>query len=340
MKNKSRKVIAFGSASLDLFTKTTKCDVTKSTCFAEVENMLCFPHGEKIALDRIEEKLGGGGINSAVSFSRLGIKTAYIGNLGQKHDYITKKIIEDLSSEKVSFHGTFSKHHPNLSIILESRKSDRTILTYRGASRYLDFKKIKKTELKKAGWFYFSSMKPPSLNALVKLSSFAEKNSIKITFNPSYYLVKDYRKNIIPILKRTSILILNKEEAETLLGEECRNSLKHIKKLLLSLASLGPEISIVTNGPQGVYAYSLSSGKFYHLGTKKIKVVDSTGAGDGFASAFSAGIISGKTIPFSLKLGMNNAESIIKKFGAHEGALKKTEALRLTKKDKRIVKEI
>jgi len=47
-----------------------------------------------------------------------------------------------------------------------------------------------------------------------------------------------------------------------------------------------------------------------------VNVVETTGAGDAFASGFVTGIILGKDISYSMKLGMINAESLITGLGA------------------------
>jgi sugar/nucleoside kinase (ribokinase family) len=89
---------------------------------------------------------------------------------------------------------------------------------------------------------------------------------------------------------------------------------------------LGPKIVCITDKKKFVTAYD--GLKTYKLKPHKIKVVERTGAGDAFASGFVAGLIRGKDIKFSLKIGLANAESVIRYFGAKNKLLTWREAFK------------
>ena len=63
-----------------------------------------------------------------------------------------------------------------------------------------------------------------------------------------------------------------------------------------------------------------------------VKIVETTGAGDAFASSFLCGIIRKNNVEFAMKLGMTNAESVIQHHGAKEKLLTYNEALKVMKK--------
>ena len=73
----------------------------------------------------------------------------------------------------------------------------------------------------------------------------------------------------------------------------------------------------MTNKDKEVIAYD--GQKKYSLIPHKLKVVERTGAGDAFASGFVAGQMIGKSIEESLKLGLEESESVIKHQGAKIG---------------------
>ena len=54
-------------------------------------------------------------------------------------------------------------------------------------------------------------------------------------------------------------------------------------------------------------------------------MVDRTGAGDAFGSAFTSGYIETGDISHAIQLGTANATSILQEFGATNGILKKGE---------------
>ena len=320
--------ITVGSATFDVFVNT-KSELIKIKTSSSEDDLIAYPSGSKILIKELRFTTGGGGTNTAVSLARLGHKTAYLGSLG--NDENGKKILDLLKKEKIDFIGVLSKEITGYSIILDSIEHDRTILTYKGANDKLRFSDINLKKLK-TKWFYFSSMISESFKTLEKLAEFAEKNNIKIAFNPSTYLAKKGKNYLKKILTRTTILVLNNEEASLLVGKN------NIKIMLKKLCELGPRIAVITNGKKEINAYDGKN--IYTVIPNKIKVVESTGAGDAFASSFLSGMIKKSNIEFALKLGLVNSESVIQHGGAKNKLLKYKEALENIKKSSVKIKKL
>lgn len=286
-------VITFGSAVVDVFVDTD---------IAEKGKFIAYPVGAKILIKNLRFDIGGGGTNTAVAFSRLGLKTGCICKVGA--DESGKEILSLLKKEKIKFLGKIKKGAiSGYSIILDSKEKSRTILTFKGVNDTLDFKEIPKI---KTEWLYYSSMLDKSFQSQIKLARLLKRKRTKLAFNPSSYLIK--RKNLKPLLKLTDILILNKEEA-MMLTKKKQNLLENLRKLINK-----DGIVVITDKNREIVAYD--GKKKYSLTPNKIKVVERTGAGDAFASGFAAGQITGKTIPESLKIGLRESESVIRYFGA------------------------
>ena len=172
-------------------------------------------------------------------------------------------------------------------------------------------------------------MMSSSLELLKSLSRYAQKNNIKLAFNPSNYLVIKGKKELQPILQTTDLLIFNKEEAQIL---SKKNTVQEAFKILKKM--IKPEgLIIITDGPRG--AYSFDGKEIIHVHPKKIKLVETTGAGDAFSSAFTTAIIQKKDVKTALKQGMIQAESVIRAHGAKNKLLNKKEMIKELKKDKR-----
>lgn len=299
-------VICFGSAVVDIFVDT---DVN------EKGKYMCYPVGSKILLKNLRFDIGGGGTNTAVAFSRLELKTGYIGKVGD--DNQGESILEMLKKEKIKFLGKIEKGKVSgYSLILDSKQDNRTILTYKGINDTLGFKEIKTRKIK-TKWLYFTSMLDKSFESQKKLAKLLSEKDVKIAYNPSEYLIK--RKNLSSILKLTNILVLNKQEAELLLK---KNKIKE-KDLLKGLHSLIDKkgVVVITDKNNLIKAYDGSNK--YSLKPHKIKVVERTGAGDAFASGFVAGQIANWSIDKSLKLGLQESESVIRYFGAKNNLIKR-----------------
>ena len=314
-------VITVGSATVDVFARTHFSELIKIIDPKGETDLLAFPSGSKILIDDIEFNTGGGGTNTAVALSRLGHKVAFVGKLGKgtNSEFIHKNLVK----EKVHLLCAHGKGNTGYSIILDTLEHDRTILTYKGINDQLSIKEIPLKKLK-TKWLYFGAMMGESFKTLEELADFAHRKNIKIAFNPSTYLAEKGAKYLRKILNNTDLLVLNKEEASLLVGQE------HIEDVLFKLRGLGPKIVAVTDGKNQLYV--IDKEHIYTAKPPKVKVVDSTGAGDAFASSFLCGIMRKNNIEFAIKLGLANSISVIKYYGAKNILLTYKEAMNAIKR--------
>lgn len=279
--------------------------------------------GTKIPVEIIVSS-GGGGTNTATCISKLGLKVGFLGKIGSGHN--SEIILRELKKSKIDFLGARTKEHTGYSIILETNKKHRTILTHKGASNQLKLSEVKLGKLK-TKWFHFTSMWGESLKTQEKLSDFAVKNNIKISFNPGLRQIKERNKQFFNILKNTHVVSMNLEEAKTLVGNK-----KEFKDLFKELHKLGPKIACITNGE---HEGGVCDGKYlYKFKPHKVKVGECTGAGDAFASSFIVGLIKFNDIEKAIRLALVNSEAVIKERGAKNGLLSMSEAINKIKTHK------
>lgn len=314
-------VITVGSATLDVFARTKFSELIKIIDPKGETDLLALPAGSKILIDELEFTTGGGGTNTAFALSRLGHKVAFVGKLGTgtNSDFIYK----NLRKEKIDLMCAYGRGLAGYSVILDTLEHDRTILVYKGINDELRSGEVPFKKLK-TKWFYFSAMMNESFRTLERIAEFAEGKGIKIAFNPSAYLAEKGRQHLKHILDRTELLVLNREEACMLVGQDT------IGDLLMKLKSLGPKIVVITDGKNELYA--LEGNEIYRTKPPASKIVDTTGAGDAFASSFLSGIIRKNNIEFAIKLGIVNSQSVITHYGAKNILLTYKEAMKGVKK--------
>lgn len=93
------------------------------------------------------------------------------------------------------------------------------------------------------------------------------------------YWIQNKRDDLLEILRRVRILIINEEEAREITGE----ALTH--KAARAILSLGPETVVIKQGEHG--AFLQSKEEYFSCPAFPIEsVVDPTGAGDSFAGGF------------------------------------------------------
>jgi ribokinase len=299
-------IITLGSATVDMFVKSKNENIKHEKNGVEHRD-IAYHLGEKMLVEDLEINTGGGGTNSAVAFSRLGLKTGFIGALGR--DVNGEFVGAELKKEGVEFLGHTEKGKTGLSVILPG-KGDRTILTYKGVNDSLSYNA---EHLPQTNWLYVSTMIGKSFNSVEKIVAEAKRRNVKIAFNPSLYLAKQGFAKLKKILACVDIVILNKEEAYALTGKT------HQKEMLESIAFHVNGIIVITDGASKIYA--LSGKEFYSLMPHDVKVVDSTGAGDAFASGFVFGIMRGEGIQKALHFGLKESESVLGEIGAKNNLL-------------------
>jgi len=288
----------------------------------------CFALGSKIEIGPPILTTGGGATNAATAFSRQGLKTATLIKIGK--DESGEAILNELKKEKITPFAVIEKNFPTAySTILLAPSGERTILVHRGASENLKIQEIPFEKLK-SQWVYISPGKI-SFEVIEKIFNHFSKNKTLIAFNPSGYFIEMGVKKLKPLLAKSKVVILNREETARLTSVDYQKE----KEIFKKLDEFTPGIAAMTDAEKGVL---VSDGfRIYQAGIFKEKsVIDRTGAGDAFASGFVAGLIQKKekcekglcrpyNIEYAIRLGSANATSVIEKIGAKEGILAKKE---------------
>ena len=305
-------VITVGSATRDVFLRSRALHPHPSKdALTHVE--ACFPFGAKVDIDELLFATGGGATNNAVTFSRLGkLKTAAVARIG--NDSAGRDILEALRHDRVAtgFVQAAKDELTAYSTILLADVGERTILVYRGASRTIEAARIPWPRMR-ARWFYLSSL-GGNLGLLRKLLAHARRTRAAIAMNPGGEEFKRGAATLRPLFQKLDWLNVNREEAARLTGAPYGN----IRGIIRALRRFAPA-SIITDGPRG--AYAVLPNKVLYAKTLGTKPTNVTGAGDAFGSAFTVGLIKKRDPDFGLRLGILNADSVIRGMGAKAGIL-------------------
>lgn len=125
--------------------------------------------------------------------------------------------------------------------------------------------------------------------------------------------------------------ICSREEAE-ILSDMSIVTVDDALRVAEVLAMKGAPLTIVTMSELGAVYVDLRTNEQGHVPTTKVKVADSTGAGDSFFSAVISELMKNHPIEDALRLGMRVAGNVI---GSHENGLTKEmyELLELSTRD-------
>lgn len=312
-------VITIGSATRDVFARSKDVKIKKGKEFATGKAGY-FTLGSKLNLEEVNFFVGGGAINTAVTFANQGLKVAPISAVGDdpEGEHILQK------SAKYRVHCDFltidRDHLTSFSFILSLSDGSRTIFRYKGASWHLKDSSIPWKHLH-AKWLYVNHMTGSNDKLLPRLLRTARKKGVKIAWNPGSTQFEN-RKRMLPLLTYADVFIVNQEEASLITGI----SYEKRKKVFEKLDNLVHGLVIMTKGPKGV---EVSDGKtVWSAGILPMKkIVDRTGAGDAFGSGFIASLMKHPNdIEKAIQLGSANATGVLTVWGANHGLLIKSDS--------------
>lgn len=291
-------VITIGGATVDIYAMSDSLKI-KNDIFG-------VPISSKNEISSGFITCGGGATNAAVTFKKLGLKTACLTLIGD--DYFHYYIKNSLKKEGIDRRLIIKdqKSTTDYSIILVNQDGRRSVLVNRGKydleEKHIPWKKIINTK-----WFYISSLSG-NVNLLEKIIGFAKENGIKVAINPGGREISK-RNQLVNLLEHVDLLCLNKEEAEILCKKEFDNN-----QFWPTISSYKSKIIAITNGRDGAYIYK--NEQIFYSPIIKVKTVDETGAGDAFGSAFTAGLIYEIDPKEALLWGIKNSASVVSYLGA------------------------
>ena len=309
-------VITTGSAVRDVFARTRDIKTIKDKKFA-VGEAACFALGSKLNLDEVNFSVGGGAINTAVTFANQGFKVAAICKIGNDPEGQDIREKSEAHGIHCDFFSEDKDHATSFSFILSLPDGSRTVFRYKGASWHLAESSIPWAQLK-AKWLYINHMAGASHKVLPRLLATAKKQGVKIAWNPGSTQFEKKRE-LQRMMNFADVFIVNQEEASLITGIPYQKK----KEIFKKLDDLVHGLVIMTKGKDGV---EVSDGKtLWSSGVLSMKkIVDRTGAGDAFGSGFVAALMKKPgDIESAMQFASANATGVLKQWGASNGLLKK-----------------
>ena len=323
-------LISIGDCMIDHFFKLSDAHVLCSKNHTDCQ--ICLSYGDKIPTESYSELVAGNAANAAVGGARLKLKTSCYVNIGE--DGGGDKVISKLKEEGVST-GYVVKNKgmgSNASAVINFQ-GERTILVYHQPWKY------NLPDLDSSKWVYLTSLSPTftDSNIINELTQYLERTAAKLLYNPGTYQMKSGVKKFPKLLSLTEVFIVNIEESKRILGIEEEKEVS-VKKLLKTLADLGPKLVVITDGAEGSYGFDGEN--YYHLGVFPANLVEMTGSGDAFATGVLVGLFHGNKLPEAMRWGAANGASVVEQVGPQAGLLTHNQMLEKLKESSKIIAKI
>jgi len=273
---------------------------------------------------KIEAHFGGAPANLAIGVSRLGHRVGFIGAIGNDllGEFLLRTLrINDVDTRLVRI----KKARTTLAFVVVDEKGERRFFFYRKpwgetadtmlTVEDVDFERIK--EAKIVHFSGFSTSYPPTSETVYAIAEYALKRDIKVSYDPTF------REDIWPSknaakeafersLKLSTIVSLSVDEMEAFYGT---TDYRFVADKILEKHS-NVETVAIRLGAKGAYAKS-RNGREAFKEAFKVKVVDTTGAGDAWTAAFLVShILEGANLEYSVTFANAVAAIVCTKFGA------------------------
>ena len=310
------RTFSIGGATFDLFVHCPHHVMT----LADGTRAFTLPLGHKVPAERIIGACGGGASNSAVGLARLGCEAHFSGVVGD--DQWGTALLENLKREGVRTDTVtvVEDETSSFSIIFNADGGERVIVYQTGANRHMHDATFPRHMLAEVEWVYFNRI--PEQACMIEddiVAALIAPGGPQMTWNPGGCQIEMgmHFKHHVELLKRTGLLLLNKEEAAIF------TKTTTVHDALKTLSAAGAAIVCITDGKNGATATDGST--VITCPTAPADVVDTTGAGDAFGIGMTWALIRGHDLPTALHAGTINASSVVGAFGAQAGLLTDTE---------------
>ncbi len=271
---------------------------------------------------------GGSAANTIYGLAKLGIKTGFVGAVGD--DETGRILIEDLKSVGVDMSQIKTEKGAETGSVLclSDRQGERSLYVLPGANNLLSIEDMDLDYANQTEIIHLASFVHERQFELQKQLLADLDLSVKVSFAPGTMYASRGIRQLAPLLKRTHLLFINHNELSQLTGEDfipgARMCLEQgCHTIVVTLGGSRDRLAGEGEQPKAIPAcYILSSEGEYLVESKPDQGepgIETTGAGDAFAAGFLYGFLKGKDLPQCGLLGDIMARSSITKIGAREG---------------------
>jgi len=266
------KILVLGSSNVDLILRVPRFHQP----------------GETIRAESLTTVFGGKGANQAIASKQLGAEVVLITRLGDDHygksyrRYLTQKGLNPKSI-------FLDKEVPTGMAFIElDPKGENRIVVSQGSNSALSIDDLKRcSPLFRKIKVFVTQLEIPI--ETVRMGLKMAKNSGALTLlNPS-----PSRPLSAEILSLTDFLIPNELEAQALTGLRMKKD-QDLPRIAARLLKMGVKNVVITLGPKGLFFKNRN--EEIRMKAFRVKVIDTTAAGDAFMGALACGLSEGKSV--------------------------------------------
>ncbi len=305
------KVLGMGNALVDIITRIDNDKILDSFGLPRGSMTLVdldtsnYIHSETAGMPKSKAS-GGSAANTIHGLAHLGIETGFIGSVG--NDDMGKFFKKDMQVNKIKPILFPSMIETGRAMALISKDSERTFATYLGAAVDLSSEDISAGVFKDYDYFYIEGYLVQDKELFDKALRLASHAGLKICLDlASYNIVADNVDTFKAMISEyVDILFANEEEIRALTGKSPEEGARETNEIC--------DLIVIKLGAEG--SFCICKEGMVRVGVRPSKAIDTTGAGDLFASGFIYGHMKGLSAEVCGKMGAILAGRVIELIGA------------------------
>lgn len=312
-------VVGLGNAIVDVLAKVEDSFLAKHELIKGTMDLIDEGQASKLYDDMPPaiEASGGSAANTLAGIASFGGNGAFIGKV--KDDHLGKIFEHDIKAIGVHYETAKATEGASTArcLISVTPDAERTMSTFLGATRGITTDDITADIIKDAKILYLEGYlwdEQNAKHAMRKAVELANQFGCKVALSLSDpFCVGRHKGEFLELIKEgVDILFANEDEIKSLFNTENLDvALDEVKAVV--------EIAVVTKGAQG--SVIVSGDNIENIqAASGIKVVDTTGAGDLYASGFLYGYTQGRNLAECGRLATLAASEVISHMGARPEA--------------------
>jgi sugar/nucleoside kinase (ribokinase family) len=262
---------------------------------------------------------GGSAANTIHGLAKLGVQTGYIGVVGE--DELGGFFVKDMIDAGVDPHMIHSGRPTGCAVALVSSDSERTFATFLGAAVELSADHLSPTPgpspvregslerlLSRYDIFHIEGYLVQNHQLIETAVKLAKEAGLLVSIDLASYNIVEANKDFLHdiIEKYVDIVFANEEEAKAFTGKDPHEALHEIGgKCKIAIVKTGREGSLVKRGED-----------LHKIGIIAVAPIDTTGAGDLYASGFLYGLANDKSLQECGRIGSLLAGNVIEVMGS------------------------
>ena len=347
------RALTTGSAVIDVIAHIDHGDIEQMSLSNATTSYLWLEQGRKVDAHSIATHVGGGAINVAAAWQRLGLAVAPLVKIGR--DLNGEEILQSLRqqglrTDLVRYSETLGS---GVSVLISAHDRNAAIFTYRGANTRLRPSDFNARDFADIDLVFISNLSNESADCYPEIINLAKQAGSKVAVNPGIRQITTRGTKFASSLRGVDLLTMNKTEAEAAMtfvadGDKPRIALKppeaadnqarlwrgglRRESMRMSLAEFmahvrarGADMVCITDGTDG--SYLATSAGLYFCPSQKVEVKGTAGAGDAFAATLSYSLFSGIEPKQALAMAGINSAAVVTQLDTQSGLLTKSDLL-------------